>query len=589
MNNYIFPFQLINKNAKIVLYGAGAVGHCFYKQLQATGYAEVVLWVDAQWKKMREMGMTVNSVADIGKLDTYDYVVIAIENVRVAGDIKEMLLVDYQVPDHTIVYSENYRVTALEVKTVFDEKTIDYEKLEQINPVELLSARRLDLVVRYLLAKDIKNNIRNDANLSLYTRMILARGNAHEGKDYFSEYSREGTREYIEAFKKVCQNMKDLGFDKRKFVPVGDNRVLLNGAHRTAAALALEEKIWAKYYRDQQGNTDFGIEWFEKNGFNWEDKIRILRGYADLYKKCGIMLLFAPCMEHWDYLQMQLAKKMTIVGTVELDFSDNYIAFENLFREIYSDPLWRNVYIDRKVDMLKMAPLKLRVLLLSDEGNEKGDFFEVLCSAKLELRDRMFFDTDIAPVVMHGSDSEKEFEHLKGVILSVNNLKHLNMRTARNYSEEFISRLEWLKDTLKQKMINQSDICICGSSGYEIFGLRKADDLDFFVKSVYRKWHGSKTTAWNEYTHYTRKDSIEVSEENVYLDDLLIEDDNYHYIFNGLKFVNLNIMNEKKKYNGREKDIRDNRLYELFMDYAMNFENKALLKQQIENEFYKKR
>ena len=42
-------------------------------------------------------------------------------------------------------------------------------------------------------------------------------------------------------------------------------------------------------------------------------------------------------------------------------------------------------------------------------------------------------------------------------------------------------------------------------------------------------------------------------------------------------------------YNAREKDLRDVRLYELFKDYALNFNNKVYLKQQIENEFYKKR
>lgn len=588
MNYYIFPFQMVEKDSKIVLYGAGTVGRRFYNQLQTTGYAEVVLWVDEKYEEMRKRSLPVNHPEEIYDVKKYDVIVIAIDNEKVAEEVKGILVHKYGVDSARIIYSGAYRFVEEELKkTVYDEQ--NDEAADEIHPRELLSSKRLDLAVRYLVAKDIKNNIRNEANLSLYSRMILSRSGAREEEDYFSEYKREGTEAFLAAMRDLCKSMKDRGYDKKKFLPVGDNGIFLNGAHRTAAALALEEKIWVKHFHGQNGNEDFGIDWFEKNGFNEEDKIRILRAYADLYAKCGIMLLFAPCEEHWEYLKKQLAKQMTIVGTVDLDFSDNYIAFDNLLREIYSDPLWRNVYIDRKAELLKMSKLKLRVLLVSDEGFTNCNLYETMKSAKLELRDRMYFDTDIAPVVMHGSDSAEEFLHLKQIVLSVNNLKHLRMRVARNYSEDFIRRMEQLKQLLKERGIRQDDVCISGSSGLEIFGLRKARDLDFFVNENVRKQYGEITISWTDEIEYVRKNSIQISNELLYEDDLLIEDDNWHYVFYGLKFVNLSVLCQKKKYNGREKDIRDVRLFELLQDYAINFDNKVLLKQKIEDEFYKKR
>jgi len=588
MNHYIFPFQMVKKDSKIILYGAGTVGRRFYSQLEVTGYAEVVLWADKNFREMQRQSLPVKAPEEILHVKQYDYVVIAIDNERVAAGVKETLVADYGVSAETVVFSDKYRIAEEETKkTVFEEPHDD--SIKQIMPKELLSAKRLDLAVRYLVAKDIKNDIKNEANLSLYSRMILARTGAREGESYFSEYKREGTEEFIAAMRDLCQNMKDRGFDREKFIPVGDNGIFLNGAHRTAAALALEEKIWVKHFYGQNGNEDFGMEWFEKNGFSEEDKIRILRAYADLYEKCGIMLLFGPCMGQWEYLQRQLEKQMTVVGAVELDFTDNYIAFENLLREIYSDPLWRNVYIDRKAELLKMAELKIRVLLVSDEGFTDGNLYETMKTAKLELRDRMYFDTDIAPVVMHGSDSVEEFLHLKKVLLSANNLKHLRMRVARNYSEEFIGRMERLKQLLKERGIHQNDVCITEGGGFEIFGLRKSRDLDFMVKSDVRDKYGDVKVYWTDEIEYVRKNALQISEEIDYADDLLIEDDNLHYIFNGLKCVNLSIVCRKKAYVGREKDIRDVRLYEQLLDYAKNFDDKALLKKKIENEFYRKR
>ena len=590
MNNWIFPFHLVKQGADIILYGAGNVGLCFYKQLITTKYASVVAWVDRNWQKYKRLDMPVEAVEKIREFEEYDYVVIAIESKSIADEICKMLM-ENGIEEDKIIHSEyHFPDTGLYKDFKQEIKECDLtEQLTQISPHKLLKANRLDLAVRYLVAKDILHGRENERNLSLYTRMILARADAYEGMDYFSEYAREGTQEYLNAMRGLCNSMRENGFDREKFVPIGNNGILLNGAHRVSVALALEEDIWVKRYNGQTGNENYGMEWFEENGFNIEDKIRILRAFADLYGNCGILLLFGPCIEQWGYLEAQLEKQMTVVGTVELDFSDNYIAFENLLREIYSDPLWRNVYIDRKTELLKMAPLKIKILLVSDEGYKNNDLYQVIAATKLELRDRMYFDTDIAPVVIHGSNSKEEFEHLRAVLLSVNNLRYQKMRIARNYSEEIVKRIDRMHYMLTEKGISINDVCISGSSGFEIFGLRKAADLDFFVKGEYRNAFGEVTVSWSDDIEYVRKNSISVSDDDMYEDDLLIEDDNYHYVFYGCKFVNLDIIAQKKKYNHREKDMRDVRLYQLFKDYVSNFDDKEVLKKQIEKEFYKKR
>lgn len=590
MDNYLFPFQLVPQNSHIVLYGAGNVGKQFYHQITTTKYVEIVKWVDKNYKMCSGSGIPVSAVETINESE-YDYIVLAIADSDIALSIRKFLKKEYGVEEERIIYHDSHIKETLIRYNIYEvQDSTDISSLRCIRPKELLNSNRLDLAVRYLVAKDMLNEVYNEDNLSLYSRMLLVRSNAYEGEHYFAEYKREGTKEYIASMKKLCASMKDKGFDKDKFIPIGDNKIFLNGAHRTAVALALDEDIWVKHLEGQNGATNFGIKWFEENGFSINDKIRILRAYADLYDKCGIMILFGPCMEQWNFLQSQLGKYMTVVGSVELDFSSNYIAYENLIHEIYSDPLWRNAYIDRKLDLLKMSPLKIKVLLVSDENHKNGDLYTVMNNVKLNLRDSMLFETDIAPIVMHGSDSYEEFLHLKQILLSVNNLKHLKMRVTRNYSEEFINNLDKLKAKLKEIGIDKSE-CMCpGSSGFEIFGLRKAGDLDVAFKSKNRKNYGCMTIHnWIENIDYIRTNSIQVSDNIIYLDDQIIDDDNLHYVFYGMKFVNMDLIAQKKAYSNREKDIRDVRLYELFRDYVSNFEEKSYLKKRIEDEFYKKR
>lgn len=591
MNNYIFPFQKIEKGEDIVLYGAGNVGRCFYKQLITSGYANIALWVDKKYESMWAEGIPVHDVKEISELKGINHIVIAIDNQRLACEVSQELRERYGIAEEKIIWSEHYRFAneGLFLNQKQQKQFGVTEELENISPKDMLHYYRLDLAVRYLLSKDIVFGVENRENLSLYSRMILIRTGAYEDDSYYFDSRRNGTAEYIEAVKRLCEEMQKNGFTQEGYIPVGDNGVFLNGAHRIASALALEENIWTSRYAGENGNTDFTMKWFEENGFNTDDKIRILRAYADLYENCGIILLFAPCKEQWGYMEAQLKKEMCIVGSVDLDFTGNYIAFENLFREIYADPLWRNVYIDRKVELLKMSELKIRLILVSDEGFKDRDLYKTIEETKLELRDRMFFDTDIAPVVMHGSNSREEFIHLKEILLSVNNLKHLRMRVARNYTEDFIQRLERLKEILVEHKVSSEDVVITGSSGWEIFGLRKADDVDFAYGDKYCEQFGTEHQVWEDKIECSRRNSIEVSDDLVYTDNLLINDDNYHYIFNGLKFVNIDLIAQKKAYNRREKDLRDVRLYELFNDFTLNFDDKAMLKKQIEKEFYKKR
>ena len=89
MNQYVFPYRSIKAGSKIVLYAAGDVGQHYYRQLQATGYCDVVLWLDrtpnASNVRLPEAIATLSS-------DEYDWVVIAVERIDLFESIKKFLV-----------------------------------------------------------------------------------------------------------------------------------------------------------------------------------------------------------------------------------------------------------------------------------------------------------------------------------------------------------------------------------------------------------------------------------------------------------------------------------------------------------------
>lgn len=83
-----FPYSDFEKGQHIVLYGAGAVGRCYYNQLRISGYFAEVIWTDSNAKKLNY---------DIWKTEEalkkeYDKVVIAVEKEYIAAEIKQQLL-----------------------------------------------------------------------------------------------------------------------------------------------------------------------------------------------------------------------------------------------------------------------------------------------------------------------------------------------------------------------------------------------------------------------------------------------------------------------------------------------------------------
>lgn len=103
-----FPYEKVKAGSRVVIYAAGNVGQDFVKQLKNTLFAKVVLWVDKQFsKKPKELG--VKSLEEISKyLGKYDYVVIAIDNEKIALEARQYLERS-GIPEEKLVWQNYHR------------------------------------------------------------------------------------------------------------------------------------------------------------------------------------------------------------------------------------------------------------------------------------------------------------------------------------------------------------------------------------------------------------------------------------------------------------------------------------------------
>lgn len=100
---YLFPFEVIEKNSSIIIYGAGVVGCEYNKQVHKRKYCSVLAWVDKNAKRLNN-----DKVKGLNEVEWQkcNYVVIAVESDIVAESIKNELIEAINIPESKIIWRE---------------------------------------------------------------------------------------------------------------------------------------------------------------------------------------------------------------------------------------------------------------------------------------------------------------------------------------------------------------------------------------------------------------------------------------------------------------------------------------------------
>ena len=104
-----------------------------------------------------------------------------------------------------------------------------------------------------------------------------------------------------------------------------------------------------------------------------------------------------------------------------------------------------------------------------------------------------------------------------------------------------------LEKYLQQNNISKDKVCLVGSATLSLLGIRRNDDIDIVVHSSSR-------------LNLTQHKLIQVVKSpwsTLCSDDTLIEDPQFHIIYNGWKFIRPELLYHRKAWHNRPKDIVD--------------------------------
>ena len=436
-----------------------------------------------------------------------------------------------------------------------------------MHPSSLLSPRRLDLVCKYLYFRELLSTAgvgepEDSWAVQLYRKHVAARTGGIEPPDPFSQGPDEPPKvsvaDYVRQAQALLSSLQHRGFDPAAPVTYFRDGTLGNGAHRIAAALALDIPLAARLHEGE--GTAWGFNWFVEHGFTTEELQHILYGYAQLKAdRVTAFVLYPPARSQWDAFTDAIRSAFHLVGWVDLAL-DSALAMYELVHDVYGtlEPLSSTGVINRKALLLAMAhPPAVRVVLA--ECKDGDDVYGVSTTVKNACRE---LARDIVPpgsyLTAHAGSSRAETMNLCRVLLSPNNIRQLHRRRAAGARAELLGWLGECRAACGRAGIALEDICVVGSSPLEVVGVRPSTDIDFTLKASYRKAsYGSGVTHLAPHVDIVTEGYHRSRSGRTIPDEELIDNPEHHFTFRGFTFANPEIVLDQKAFYRREKDVRD--------------------------------
>lgn len=427
-----------------------------------------------------------------------------------------------------------------------------------IDPHELLHPGRMDVIVKFLLARKLLGLPALHSGISLddlYLRHILFRtGGAEPGDE-----ARKGSlQDFVNHFIQLVLSMKQQGFNPEYPIPVSRRTgLILNGAHRLAVACALGIKV-PVIYRDDVDGLRWDCDWFVQQGFLADEINEIMRIWLLLRgEKAGCMILWPTVEAYWPAMMKEITAVTPIASSWPLEYAPH--VFAELVRDIYATD-WGPVpgeNIERKIAFFRDYAPRLQLLTVATNGPQQ------LIALKKELREKM---NPIIPAdyfsTLHTTDTARETAYIADVLLNPLNLKAIARRPANGFRPDFLAWLSQYFAKLQALHLDPEMCCVVGSGVLEAFGIRNATDIDFTITHAVREqFFTPGVTHINEDLDVVSKDYPRaILRQPAATDNDLIRDRGLHIRVRGLKFAALDVVLTRKQTQRRPKDLMDVKL-----------------------------
>lgn len=163
-NMFLFPFDKINHNEKIIIYACGRVGTEFARQIELTNYCKILAFCDKSPESARVAGYKTISIQEVSGFD-YDKIVVALASEREASNVM-LQMEETGIDSDRIVYAiyrfvEQEEIVGRSVTSVEDE----------IIHIAIINATGLgDAILDLPLINGLRKNFDNKISIAYFSQ-----------------------------------------------------------------------------------------------------------------------------------------------------------------------------------------------------------------------------------------------------------------------------------------------------------------------------------------------------------------------------------------------------------------------------------
>jgi GR25 family glycosyltransferase involved in LPS biosynthesis len=408
-----------------------------------------------------------------------------------------------------------------------------------IDPLKLLTYDRFDAMAKYIYAKYSLKNYQTSWHRELYK--------SHLEKwihFYNTEPLKIGYLDFQQSFDLLIENLATNMFNPVYPIPINTLCLACNGSHRIGICLAL--KIPVKVVVQEGEDSPLMTADAFREMYHLKEKYldHMAFEYANLKKNTRIVSLFPIGYILRDQAKKILSKYGIIVHYKDLWLSDSGCL--EYIRLAYNGEWWTGSYLDNfkhsraKAELCFPKSLRLvnpvRVYLYECDSEFESR------KAKEEIRALCNYGNES----IHINDTHAQTKIIAATVFNENSIQFINTKRPNIYPH-FDENLEKLKTFIEINNLDSELLCVDTGAVLGAYGLRECQDIDIIHKIELPKTYGSyEIDSHNSHLHHHTKS----------LDELLFNP-NYHFYYQGIKFVSLNLVREMKLNRYSDKDLKD--------------------------------
>ncbi len=414
--------------------------------------------------------------------------------------------------------------------------------VSQMEPNQLLTAKRFDVIAKYLYVRYKNMGLHSNWADLLYREHIRVFNGCVEA-DGSEKY---GADSFVSAFDSVIESIKQDGFSPEKPpIPIDIDGVILDGAHRLAACLYYKSPLSVEKMMDVA--PEYNYKYFIERGLSSAAADAIAVEYCRIEENTFVPIIYPSAQGKDSELISILSKYGDILYSKEV-----YLSGEgplNLIRQIYHSEPWLGSYADG------FSGAKNKTLGCFQEHGAVRVFIvksnlEDMLLAKNEIRDLF----GISNHSVHINDTHDESVELSNILFNANSIHFMNHSRIVNF-KWFQNLLNEYRAFIENNDIDGEYLCVDGSAIMAAYGIREARDLDYLHHGYDDVESGYKEIGSHNHSADLYANSI---------DDIIFNPANYFYC-DGLKFATLDILKKMKVKRGEDKDSQDVMLIDDFL------------------------